>query len=36
MAGRTNIGDANTVRTIAYSVGLNVFHEDASEAVSGS
>ncbi len=35
MAGRTNIGDANTVRTIAYSVGLNVFHEIASVAVTG-
>jgi len=36
MPGRTNIGDANTVRTIAYAVGLNVFEEVASEAVSGT
>ena len=36
MSGRTNIGDANTVRTIAYAVGLNFFEEVASEAVSGT
>lgn len=36
MAGRTNIGDQNTVTQTSFSVGANVFIEVASEAVSGS